>query len=210
MNEEPVESETCQAPSLVRWPTRSLLPSPSKSPARTLSQVAAEAQLPHWVLEKAVPLLVSTRQLPLAALRTAMSLLPSPLKSPTVGNWNDASVAHGVGVPVPEAGVSETHHAPAFVWEATSLRPSPLKSPTTAVAQGVPAGRVASGVVANDVPVERLITNSLSPAWPMMALGSGAIGGATVTLNGSSTNRVGSKTEVARTVTIAVPMAPGV
>ena len=157
------------------------------------------------------PLLVSTRQMPLVPLRTAMSARPSALKSPTVGNCQLMSVrcvAQSVGAAaVPVAGVSVTHQPPLAACAATSVRPSALKSPATVVSQVVPAGRVASGPVAKPVPVERLITSAL-PVRPTIALGITA-GGATVTEKASSTKRVASKTLVARTVTTAVPMPPG-
>ena len=51
-------------------------------------------QVPTLVDVKADPVLARSRQAPLAALRTAMSALPSLLKSPTVANCVLVSDAH--------------------------------------------------------------------------------------------------------------------
>ena len=166
------------------------------------------AQVPALTDENADPMLVRNRQEPLIGLRTVMSALPSPLKSPTEGNWKIGRFAQTVGVAVPDAGVSVTHQSPVAEAAAKSPRPSPLKSPATCATHVLPAGRVASGSAVKPPLGNRLMTNS-SPDIPMMALAGGGRGGATVTENVSSTNFVASKTEVARTVTTPVPTAPG-
>ena len=126
-------------------------------------------QRPNREAVKAVPELVSTCQEPSLGTRAAMSSLPSPVKSPTVANWNAAAAPQARGVAVPDAGVVVTHQVPAAVCTATSLRPSPSKSPPNEFTQVSPAGSVASGVVANDEPLARLTISSV-PAMPMTAL----------------------------------------
>src|SRR5712692_8911741 len=62
----------------------SALPSPVKSPTITSTQVTAGLQVAHGVVEKAnpLPVLIPTNHWPVARLRAATSVVPSPLKSP--------------------------------------------------------------------------------------------------------------------------------
>src|SRR5690349_17771513 len=85
MNLEPLEMAAHHWPVLLTRPTKSVVPSLSRSAARTSTQVAPVDQVSHLVVVKAFePLDTPTYHWPFSKARPTMSALPSPLKSPTL------------------------------------------------------------------------------------------------------------------------------
>src|SRR5207245_10168249 len=75
----------------------SALPSPLKSPTLTSTQVTlgpSAAQVAHKELVKELPVDWATHHWPLSAARPTMSILPSPLKSPTLTSTQVTPVLH--------------------------------------------------------------------------------------------------------------------
>src|SRR5437667_10533285 len=75
----------------------SALPSPLKSPTLTSTQVTlgpSAAQVAHKELVKELPVDWATHHWPLSAARPTMSILPSPLKSPTLTSAQVTLVLH--------------------------------------------------------------------------------------------------------------------
>src|SRR6266571_3071257 len=83
VNELPVDWATHHWPSSAARPTMSILPSPLKSPTLTSSQVTRVLQVSQRrFLNPPEPLDWATHHWPVSKYRPAMSVKPSPLKSP--------------------------------------------------------------------------------------------------------------------------------
>ena len=92
------------------------------------------AHVPNLMGVNPEPELTSTRQTPLVALRTAMSALPSALKSPTFPNWpleKKVQTVDAKAVPV----LAATTQALSLRWPTRSSRPSPVKSAANTLLQ---------------------------------------------------------------------------
>src|SRR5207302_1593580 len=91
----PVLSPTHHRPVSCTRPIMSALPSPSKSPTLTSTQVTVVGQAPQGEDVKAVlPLETATHHLPVGCTRPAMSSFLSPVKSPTRTSTQLTAVLH--------------------------------------------------------------------------------------------------------------------
>src|SRR5256886_2116250 len=114
----------------------SALPSPLKSPTLTSTQVTlgpSAAQVAHKELVEQLPVDWPTHHWPSSAARPTMSILPSPLKSPTLTSSQVTrvlQVSQRRFLNPPEPLDWATHHWPLSKYRpAMSVKPSPLKSP---------------------------------------------------------------------------------
>src|SRR6266851_3067306 len=83
LNVEPVDWAIHHCPPCKKRPTMSALPSPLKSPILTSTQVTAGFHVVHrLVVNPPEPLDRDTHHWPVCKTRPAMSVKPSPLKSP--------------------------------------------------------------------------------------------------------------------------------
>src|SRR6184192_1267583 len=85
LNREPADRPAYHWPFCKARPTMSALPSPLKSPTCTSTQVAPVLQVAHGAgdVTKLVPFDRAVHHWPPCSQRPVMSVLPSPLKSPT-------------------------------------------------------------------------------------------------------------------------------
>src|SRR5262245_52175595 len=135
----------------------SVLPSPLKSPTLTSTHVSLGFQVAHNVAVKEVtPSERPTHHCPDSSTRPAMSVLPSPLKSPTFAS---TQVTFGFQAAHKEVlkllpRDSPTHHwPPCKVRPTMSAFPSPLKSATLTSSHITVGLQLAHTLLVNEVPV---------------------------------------------------------